>query len=171
MKKTFTFFILILLIIPVININARTLDYNLEECNLPSYFSWRDIDGIDYITPIKDQSPAPTCEAYALCASLETIMQYNTGEQYFPDLSECHLYFYAGGTIEKGYVNIIDAANYLIEYGVPDEGCFPDPHRAFDSPFESLEGWENRTVKIQEWGWVDHDIDSIKNALIEHGPL
>lgn len=171
MKKTFTFFILILLIIPVININARTLDYNLEECNLPSYFSWRDIDGVDYTTPIKDQSPAPTCEAYALCASLETIMQYETRELYSPDLSECHLYFYAGGTIEKGYVNIIDAANYLIEYGVPDEGCFPDPHRAFDSPFESLEGWENRTVKIQEWGWVDHDIDSIKNALIEHGPL
>ena len=82
-----------------------------------------------------------------------------------------HLYFYAGGTYERGGVNVIDAANYLIEHGVPDEGCYPDPHRAFDYPFESLEGWGNRTVKITKWNWVDHDDESIKNALIEHGPL
>lgn len=138
---------------------------------LPSYFSWRNINNTDYTTPIKNQAPAPTCESYALCASLETIIQYNTKELFNPDLSETHLYFYAGGTYEAGYVNIIDAANYLIEHGVPDEGCYPDPKRPFDYPFESVEGWENRTVKIQEWGWVNHDIESIKNALINYGPL
>ena len=72
---------------------------------------------------------------------------------------------------EDGYVNLIDAANYLIDIGVPDEGCFPDPHRPFDYPFESLEGWENRTVRIQDWGWVNYDIESIKSALINYGPL
>jgi len=138
---------------------------------LPTSFSWRNINGTDYTTPVKNQAPAPTCEAYALCASLETLMQYQLGERYGPDLSETHLYFYAGGTYEAGYVNIMDAANYLVEYGVPDEGCFPDPHRPFDYPFESLPGWENRTMKITEWGWVSHDIDSIKTALIDHGPL
>jgi hypothetical protein len=139
--------------------------------SLPSSFSWRNLDGVDYTTPIKDQSPAPTCEAYALCASLETLMQYQLQDCYDPDLSETHLYFYAGGSIAAGYVNIIDAANYLKEYGVPDEGCNPDPHRPFDYPFESLPGWEERTVKISEWGWVDHDEESIKRALIDHGPL
>lgn len=138
---------------------------------LPSYFSWRDIEGIDYTTGIKDQSPAPTCEAYGLCASLETRMQYDLGKLYNPDLSEAHLYFYPGGTYEAGYVNLVDAANYLIEYGVPDEGCYPDPHRAYDYPFESLPGWQNRTVKIQEWGWVPHQEEAIKTALIQHGPL
>jgi hypothetical protein len=171
LKKAVTFFILILLIVSAIHINAKKLNHAVEKCDLPSYFSWRDIDGIDYTTSIVDQYPAPTCEAYALCASLETLMQYQIGELYGPDLSECHLYFYAGGTIEQGYVNLIDAANYLMDFGVPDEGCFPDPHRAFDYPFESLEGWENRTVKIQEWGWVDQDVESIKSALIEYGPL
>ena len=171
MKKPVTYFILIILLLPIISISAEKLDYKSEKSDLPSYFNWRDIDGIDYTTPIKDQSPAPTCEAYGLCASLETIMQYQMEELYEPDLSECHLYFYAGGTYEAGYVDIVDAANYLIDIGVPDEGCFPDPHRAFDYPFESLFGWENRTVKIQDWGWVNHDIESIKSALIEYGPL
>jgi hypothetical protein len=102
---------------------------------------------------------------------LETKIQYQLKERYNPDLSENHLYFYAGGSIAEGYVSIIDAANYLMEYGVPDEGCFPDPHRSFDYPFVSLSGWENRTVKITSWGWVDHDINSMKQSLIDHGPL
>jgi hypothetical protein len=166
-----TLLILILLIFTAVQINARNLNNTEEKQNFPSYFSWRNIDNVDYTTPVGDQSPAPTCEAYAIVASLETIMQYQMGELYGPDLSECHLYFYAGGTIEQGYVSVIDAANYLIEFGVPDEGCFPDPHRNFDYPFESLEGWEDRTVKIADWAWIDKDVESIKNALINYGPL
>ena len=142
-----------------------------EKTDLPSFFSWQDIDGIDYTTPIKNQAPAPTCEAYALCASIETLMQYQMRKIYYPDLSETHLFFYAGGTINAGYVHLVEAVNYLKEYGVPDEGCFPDPHRAYDYPFESLLGWENRTVKIKEWGWVENTEVAIKTALIEHGPL
>ncbi|HMA82923.1 MAG TPA: C1 family peptidase [Candidatus Thermoplasmatota archaeon] len=157
----FTFIINISLSIPIAQ----------KSNNLPSSFSWRNINGVDYTTPMKDQSPAPTCEAYALCAALETIMQYETGELFQPDLSETHLYFYAGGTYEQGGVNVHDAADYLVEHGVPDERCYPDPHRPFDYPYTSVEGWENRTVKITEWGWVPHNQESIKEALIEYGPL
>jgi hypothetical protein len=169
MKKLITSFIVIILFsaMPVLSIEET----NTKETNLPTSFCYRNIDGVDYTTPIRDQSPAPTCEAYGLCAALETIMQYQTGEIFEPDLSECHLYFYAGGTIKSGYVNIINATNYLINYGVPDEGCFPDPHRPYDYPYESVPGWENRTVKIESWGWVNHDKDSIKQALIDYGPL
>jgi len=142
-----------------------------EDNGLPDRFSWRDIDGVDYTTPVKDQSPAPTCETYALCAVLETIMQYQEQELFEPDLSETHLYFYAGGTYEAGGVNVLDAADYLVDYGVPDEGCYPDPHRPYDYPFESLEGWENRTVKITQWGCIEKDYDAIKQGLIEYGPL
>jgi len=137
----------------------------------PPSFSWRDINGTDYTTPIKDQSPAPTCEGYAICAALETKERYALHAETIPDLSEAHIYFYAGGTIADGTVDLRDAANYLMTYGVPDEGCFPDPHRPADFPYHSLDGWQNRTVKIRDWGWVPHDNDSIKQALIDHGPL
>ncbi len=158
-------FCLIIMIIPAIPCLEQ------HSTTLPHSFSWTDINGIDYTTPIKDQSPAPTCEAYALCAQLETIMQYETEELFQPDLSETHLYFYAGGTYNAGGVRVQDAANYLIDYGVPDEGCYPDPHRPFDYPYTSVEGWENRTVKISEWGYVTQEEEAIKNALIEYGPL
>jgi papain like protease len=149
---------------------SLSLDYK-ESNALPSSFSWTNVEGIDYTTSIKDQSPVPTCETYALCASLETIMQYQSRDAYQPDLSEAHLFYYAGGTYERGGVRVQDAAQYLIDYGVPDEGCFPDPHRPYDFLFESIVGWENRTVKIQEFGWIPHDEELIKQALIEYGPL
>jgi len=150
---------------------SKIIQTDIKEKSLPESFTWQDIEGIDYTTEIKDQSPAPTCEAYALCAALETIMQYQKNETYNPDLSETHLYFYAGGTFDAGYVNLIDAANYLVEHGVPDEGCYPDPQRAYDYPFISLDGWENRTTKISSWDWVNNTETEIKEALIEHGPL
>ena len=146
---------------------------NARGTEIPSSFSWCNVDGIDFTTPIKNQEPAPTCEAYALVAAVETLVQYKVGHAFGCDLSEAHLYFYAGGTVAAGGVRLTDAADYLVEYGVPDEGCFPDPHRPYDTnpPIQSLSGWGNRTVKIQEWGWVDNNQDSIKHALIEHGPL
>lgn len=171
MKKIVILLCLIILLFPAIPINSEKINNNFCKSGFPPCFSWRDFYGIDYTTPIKDQSPAPSCEAYAICASIETLMQYKLNEIYNPDLSETHLFFYAGGSYKKGYVSLIDAANYLKLYGVPDEGCNPDPHRPFDYEFESIPGWENRTVKITSWGWVNHDIESIKSALIEHGPL
>jgi len=174
MRKTIAIIITIIMLSAFANSisKAEKIQIALGEKNiLPSSFSWRDINGVDYTTPIKNQAPAPTCEAYALCAALETIMQYQVGELYNPDLSETHLYFYAGGTYKAGYVNLVDAADYLIEHGVPDEGCYPDLHRPYDYPFISLEGWEDRTVKISEWGWVENTEEAIKTALIEHGPL
>jgi len=65
-----------LMLIQTFTAGAYKTEKTQEEIGLPSFFSWQDIDGIDYTTPIKDQSPAPTCEAYGLVASLETIMQY-----------------------------------------------------------------------------------------------
>jgi hypothetical protein len=171
MKKILTILCMAVLVCPIASIGTIHGEATAPLSILPASFNWRDINGTDYTTPIRDQSPAPTCEAFGIVAALETKMQYQLKEISHPDLSENHLFFYAGGTIEEGYVSIIDAANYLIENGVPDEGCFPDPHRGFDYPFESIPGWENRTVKITEWGWVDHDLTSMKQALIDHGPL
>ena len=170
MKKILTIVVCFISILSFA-ISAQEVHLTKNNEGLPTSFTWQNIEGVDYSTPVKNQAPAPTCETYALCASLETLMQYQMQELYNPDLSETHLYFYAGGTYEAGYVNLMDAADYLIINGTPDEGCYPDPHRAFDYPFESLPDWRNRTIKIEEWGWVDLDVESIKSALIEYGPL
>ena len=169
MKKEISLSIVLLLVLHIPLVFADGTN-SIENIVLPPRFSWRDINGIDFTTSVKDQRPAATCEAYALVAALETLVQYQVGYPFECDLSEAHLFFYPGGVAEWG-VNVTDAANYLITDGVPDEGCFPDPHRPHNFPFESLEGWEERTIKITEWGWVENTVESIKQALVEHGPL
>ena len=77
MKKTMIIIIAILLLTTIATSIEKAK--KIETTDLPSYFSWRNINGIDYATPIKNQAPAPTCEAYGLCASLETLMQYQMG--------------------------------------------------------------------------------------------
>jgi hypothetical protein len=138
--------------------------------DLPTYFSWRDIDGVDYTTPVKNHLPAFTCETYALIPVLETLVQYEIGYPFGCDLSAVHLFFYSGGVYYWG-VDLPKCADYLVKYGVPDEGCFPDPHRKADLKLDSVKGWEKRAVKIKKWGWVENDEEEIKRALIEHGPL
>jgi hypothetical protein len=171
MKKIITVLGVVTLLLSITSVTIIKISAAHEPLNLPSSFSWRDINETDYTTPIEDQSPAPTCEAFGLCAALETEMQYKLKERYLPDLSEIHLWFNAGGNITRGWVSLTAAANYLIKYGVPDVGCCPDPHWDFDYTPLSLPGWENRTVKITEWGWVDNNITTMKEALIQHGPL
>jgi len=139
--------------------------------SLPPYFSWRDVNGVDYTTPVKNQEPCPSCEAYALVAILETLVQYKVGYPFNCDLSEAHLFFCSGGTCKWG-VDIGEAANYIVEHGVPDEGCFPELHRRYDMPCNlTIDGWENRSVKVKGWGVVENNVESIKKALIQHGPL
>jgi len=169
MKKIISILIVLCIIInlPIAFAENKTTNKHQE---LPARFSWRDVNGVDFTTSVKDQRPAPTCEAYAFVAALDTLVQYQVGYPFECDLSEAHLFFYSGGTAEWG-VNFTYAADYLVNHGVPDEGCFPDPHRPFDFQYESIPGWQNRTVKITSWGWVENNIVAIKQALIDYGPL
>ncbi len=56
MKKTLTIIITIIMLTTV-SVSIEKAQ-KTETTNLPPYFSWQDIDGIDYTTPVKDQSPA-----------------------------------------------------------------------------------------------------------------
>ncbi|MHA1280120.1 MAG: hypothetical protein ACTSQ8_23245, partial [Candidatus Helarchaeota archaeon] len=62
----------LLVIFALINISPLIMGEknNAQPGDLPSSFTWRDINGTDYTTSIKNQAPAPTCEAYGLVASL-----------------------------------------------------------------------------------------------------
>jgi C1A family cysteine protease len=57
-------------------VSQQTIQYNDKTIesndNLPPSFSWRDVDGVDYTTPVKSQIPCPSCEAYGVVAALET---------------------------------------------------------------------------------------------------
>ncbi len=155
------------------NLTAKakiTTGLSLQE--LPSYFSWRDINGVDYVTDIRDQRPYASCEAFGITAAIETMVQYKVGYPFGCDLSEAHLFFNCNGSqLDWGTFPESDL-RYLQKYGIPDEACWPYPKtKALFPPNTSSPDWQNRTVKITNWSYLPSDINAIKNALITNGPV
>lgn len=138
---------------------------------LPSSFSWRDINGVDFTTAIRNQAPFPSCETFALVAAVETMVQYKVGYPFGCDLSEAHLFFYSGGNIEFGSYPENDT-KFLKDYGIPDEACWPYPHENIQYPLNTTSpDWLNRTVKISDWSYLPDDATAIKTALVTNGPV
>ena len=145
---------------------------NLEPLgDLPSNFSWRDRDGVDFSTPVKNQYGYPSCESFALTSALEAMVQIEVGYPFGCDLSEAHLFFYSGGVIDWGSYPENDT-KFLKEYGMPDEACWPYPREKYQYPLNTTApDWQNRTVKITDWHYLPEDPEVIKTALITNGPV
>ena len=147
----------------------------------PSYFSWRSADldenghGIpgdtDFSTPVKNQYGYPSCESFALTSALEALVQIEVGFPFGCDLSEAHLFFFSGGVIDWGSYPENDT-EFLKEYGMPDENCWPYPREVHQYPLNTTSpDWQNRTVKITDWYYLPEDPEAIKTALITNGPV
>ena len=142
-----------------------------EVDTLPPSFSWRDINGVDYTTPVRDQSPFPSCETFALNAAIETMVQYQVGYPFGCDLSEAHLYFFSGGNVDWGSLPENDT-DFLVSYGIPDEACWPYPTILQSYPLNTTaDDWMDRTVKINDWYYLPEDITAIKSAIMTNGPV
>jgi parallel beta-helix repeat protein len=142
-----------------------------ESLVLPSSFSWRDINGVDFTTPIRNQTPYPSCESFALTAAVETMVQYQVGFPFNCDLSEAHLFFFSGGNIIWGSYPENDT-EFLKDYGIPDEACWPYPKDKYQYPLNTTSpDWQNRTVKITNWSYIPADPIAIKTALLTNGPV
>ena len=135
--------------------------------HLPDSFDWRNIDGENYITPIKSQIGCGSCVAFGTLGALEAVVQIELDEIFDCDLSEAHLFFCGGGTCDHGWY-LDDAAKFIKNAGVVDERCFPYEPKDMDCD-EKASNWKQRLVKVDNKGSARSS--SIKEALIEYGPV
>jgi len=160
---------------PVIEHGAElwTADRCLAE--LPDHFDWRDFEGENWVTDIRDQGLCAGCSAFAAIGAFEVLVRYYDLED--PngdiDLSEQHLFSCSGGTCAGGMLMGV-AMLYLKAEGVPDEECFPYQSGDAGEDFpcgDTCEDWEERARRIESWKWVNTSSrDNIMQALLE-GPL
>jgi len=135
----------------------------------PDIFDWRNVNGTDWTTPIKNQNGCGSCTAFGILGALEAIVQIHVGTPFTCDLSEGHLFFCSGGLCHTG-LKISDAINYLKTFGVSDELCYPYSLMNTGRGKMPL-GWEKRTVKITHASAVSDSFNNIKNALLKYGPV
>ncbi len=121
------------------------------------------------------RQPYASCETFAFVAALEVMVQWKVGYPFGCDLSEAHLYFWSGGNTGWGSYPENDT-NFLVEYGIPDEACWPYPNyleEAIMFPKNTTSpNWQERTVKIKNWSYLPAgDINAIKQAIVNNGPV
>lgn len=137
----------------------------------PASFDWRNYNGNQWMTPVKNQGQCGSCTAFASCGALEVIYRqasHNPGLDV--DLSEQHLFTCAGGHC-AGVTGIsFETALSLILYqGIPDEACFPYQGIDLDCA-ASCTDWQARAITISGFQRVspqnDYTPDLLKPAVM-----
>lgn len=151
-----------------------------SKIKLPTEFDWRDYEGHNWMTPVKDQGQCGGCAAFGALGAFEAILKYKHNQPDWElDLSEAHLFFCAGGACSGGILEG-SVAVYLESDGVPDEDCMPytaGEAGVDQSCDDTCPDWESRAYKIKNWMWVESppgnpaDPELIKQAIYEQGPL
>ena len=143
---------------------------------VPASLDWRNNNGGDFVTPVRNQASCGSCWAFATTAAAESAwliaqnwsgMDLNLAEQILVSCS-------GAGDCGGGYIG--SASAYIKNTGLPEEVCFS--YRALDckdsTPVccnQACVDWINDTYKIDSYSGVTATVDSIKNALNTNGPL
>lgn len=157
-------------------VRTQTQDKGPLPLGLPGSFDWRNYNGHDWTTPIRDQGGCGSCYIFGTFAAAEGAMKVQAGTYGYltnPDLSEQLPLSCTGFTCGGGYSG--DVLDYLKNTGSTDEDCLP--YTANDSTpcSNRCSNWDMRTYKIKNWehpggSWWP-SVSQIKQAIYDYGPV
>jgi Papain family cysteine protease/Repeat of unknown function (DUF346) len=90
---------------------------------IPPAVDWRNVGGVNYVTPVKDQGNCGSCVSFCTTATVESTVLIQHKETL--DLSEADLHFCSAHGPSCGGWWPSNALDELKSRGVPDEACFP----------------------------------------------
>jgi C1A family cysteine protease len=151
-------------------IAATMAEEPLRAAEFPPAWDWRDAEGSDWTTSVRDQEACGSCVAFGTVAVLEAMLKLHHDDAALqPDLSEAHLFFCGcGACCHRGWWPSYALA-YAQKAGVPDEACFPYQDHNMPCP-DSCDDWQSRAVKVADWREVT-DAGARKEWLATRGPM
>lgn len=141
-----------------------------KSVSVPSAFNWHNIDGEDWMTPVRHQGSCGSCWAFGVIGAFEACVNIQKNDPNFNiDLSEQHLVSEccSAGDCRGGYPT--GALAYIKNSGVSVESCFQ--YMASNSACTPCTDWGNESYKIDNYVYIDSDTDSYKWALQKYGPM
>ena len=147
-------------------------DERFVSSSAPSSFDWRSKEGYNWLTPIKSQGSCGSCWSFATIGGVESQIKISENDpNYNVDLSEQYLVSDCCvdcGDCDGGWNG--NALEFIQYYGVSDELCYP--YTAMDSSCSNrCSNWDSRLWKIDNFEYSAQDRDSIKQLLVDKGPL
>jgi len=141
---------------------------------LPDTFDWRNKDGEDYTTPVKDQGNCGSCWAFATVGPLECNIKYKDGDTV--DLSEQWLVSCNsdGWGCDGGWFAHSYHEWKTDPYG--DTGAVLEQYFPYSATDEPCNGPYPHSYLIEDWFYIGDSgsippVDSIKQAIMTYGPV
>ncbi|XP_056467395.1 dipeptidyl peptidase 1 [Gadus chalcogrammus] len=92
---------------------------------LPEHWDWRDVDGVNYVSPIRNQGSCGSCYSFAAMGMLEARIRVLTNNSQTPILSPQQVVScspYSQGC-EGGFPYLM--GKYVQDFGIVEESCLP----------------------------------------------
>lgn len=145
----------------------------LQAFGAPSSFDWRNKDGKNWITPVKNQGGCGSCVSFGAVTTVESMVRIGRNDaNYAVDLSEAHLFYCHARSEGRNCGNgwwVPPALNAFKDKGVVDEACYP--YTAGDQNCTGrCSDWSKRTLRIKGYKELT-TIASMKECLSKDGPL
>lgn len=151
---------------------SKSYRFSAKVNNLPTKIDWRNIDGRNYVTGVRDQGNCGSCWAFGTTAILESriLITSRTPDKNL-DLSEQAMVSCDNENMgcSGGFPN--SAMSYLKTAGIPLE---------IDAPYSSggtgITGtcttpMQQKTYRVTGFEDVATSVEAIKNAIVQYGPL
>jgi C1A family cysteine protease len=147
--------------------DAELLDETSYTATLPTRYDWRDVDGTNYITPVKRQR-CGDCWAFAAIGALEARQAIDGTSN--EDLSEQLLVSSCcdTGSCSGGY--LVATSRFIRDTGSPDEGCYPYLGRD-SSCNQACSNWRAVARMVSSYTRVSQTVTALKSALYTRGPI
>jgi hypothetical protein len=163
--------------VPAFHVTAKHPALAAGGLAVPAALDWRNMNGLNYVSPILDQGHCGSCVAFAVIGAAETQLNITAKTTSSPwELSAQYLFSCGGATCDTGWEP--DAAlSFLQSKGVPDEACLPYTSGAAGTDAvcsTACADVSTRSIKLQSYtptGFLGFgSVDDVKAAL-QNGPL
>jgi len=137
---------------------------------LPSSFDWRNVNGSNWMTPVKHQGVCGSCWDFSAVGAVEAKFNIdNKNPKLLYDLAEQDLLSCGHvGNCQYGGLPA-DALEYIKNSGIVDEAC--NKYAPLVNACNRCSDWQNRTAKIRNYYYVSGGATEYKKALMSNGPL
>ena len=137
----------------------------------PSSLDWRNKDGNDWISPIKDQGECGACWAFSSVAVVESRAKIELNKpSYNIDLSEQDVVSCNTGGGSCSEASESDALAHMKNTGIVKESCFAYT-ATNNSCSNKCSNWQNEILKVQNYNLISASAGSIKQAVNDYGPV
>jgi C1A family cysteine protease len=140
----------------------------------PASFDARNVNGSNYVTPVKDQGNCGSCVAFGVVGAMETTAALTRGQPGLGlDLSEAHLFYTHGGAVgvncNTGWLPepALDACHNI---GITFEDYFP--YTPGNSGGYTLNAdWPNRLARVSSWASLTSNAAAMKAYISTKGAI